>query len=123
MLFDVGNWLSESCLPGSPGIPRNPPGDKQVHPAADMSGSGTRFAVRRSKGAFPPRNADVVRLVLPGGKFPVADTDTAVAAASFRIENVSISSTSMSFILRGTPSTSTSGSVPPAYELIPRIKN
>lgn len=82
MLFDVGNWLSESCLPGSPGIPRNPPGDKRVHPAADMSGSGTRSAVQGSKAAFPPRNADVVRLVLPGGKLPVADTGTAVAAAS-----------------------------------------
>ena len=82
MLFDVGNWLSESYLPGNPGIPRNPPGDKQVHPAADMAGSSTRSAVRRNKGAFPPRNADVVRLVPPGGKFPVAYTGTTVVAAS-----------------------------------------
>lgn len=41
-----------------------------------------RSAVRRSKAAFPPRNADVVRLVFLGGKLPVADTGTAVAAAS-----------------------------------------
>lgn len=82
MLFDVGNWLSESCLLGSPGIPRNPPAGRSVHPAADMAGAGTTPAVQCNKAAFAPRNAAAVRLVPPGDRLPVADTGTAVAAAS-----------------------------------------
>lgn len=82
MLFDVGNGVSESCLPGSPGIPRNPPAGRSVHPAADMAGAGTTPAVQCNKAAFAPRNAAAVRLVPPGDRLPVAYTGTAVAAAS-----------------------------------------
>ena len=82
MLFDVGNGVSESCLPGSPGIPRNPPAGKSVHPVADIAGAGTTPAVQCNKAAFAPRNAAAVRLVRPGDRLPAADTGTAVAAAS-----------------------------------------
>ena len=82
MLFDVGNGVSESCLPGSPGIPRNPPAGKSVHPVADIAGAGTTPAVQCNKAAFAPRNAAAVRLVPPGDRLPVAYTGTAVAAAS-----------------------------------------
>lgn len=81
MLFDVGNGVSESCLPGSPDIPRNPPAGRSVHPAADMAVAGTTPAVQCNKAAFALRNT-AVRLVPPGDRLPVADTGTAVAAAS-----------------------------------------
>ena len=48
---------------------------------------------------------------------------TAVAAASFSKVNDSISSGSISCILRGTPSTKTNGFVPPLKELTPLIQN
>ena len=47
---------------------------------------------------------------------------TAVAAASFSKVKDSISSASISCICRGTPSTNTSGFVPPLKELCPRIQ-
>lgn len=81
MLFDVGNGVSESCLPGSPGIPRNPPAGKSVHPVADIAGAGTTPAVQCNKTAFALRSA-AVRLVPLGDRLPAADTGTAVAAAS-----------------------------------------
>ena len=46
-----------------------------------MAGAGTMPAVQCNKAAFAPRNA-AVRLVPPGDRLPVADTGTAVAAAS-----------------------------------------
>ena len=81
MLFDVGNGVSESCLPGSPGIPRNPPAGKSVHPVADIAGAGTTPAVQCNKAAFAPRNAAAVRLVRPGDRLPAADTGTAKGTA------------------------------------------
>lgn len=46
-----------------------------------MAGAGTTFAVQCNKTAFALRSA-AVRLVPPGDRLPIADTGTAVVAAS-----------------------------------------
>lgn len=61
MLFDVGNWFSESYLSENRDILHNLPVGRRVRPAADIERLPACPAIPH-KGTLPaPRNADAVR--------------------------------------------------------------
>ena len=81
MRHDFLTWTA-----GNRDIPRNPPDDRRVHPAADMGRLPAYPAIPGKAGLPDCRNADAVRPVPLADKLPVADTGMAAAVASAAVQ-------------------------------------